>query len=271
MTSELSRFQNGFVQALLAPHDNTPHFLHALIEQPGFSVYRNTVMKGCIDALQANYPTVLRMVGEEWFRAVAALHVRERPPSDTRLQLYGVDFPVFLRNFPPAHDLPYLPGVALLDRFWTEAHVAADAVPLEPAALANFSLEQLGQQVLQPHPAARWKWFEDQPIFTLWENNRRSEDESDNINNRATKNSEELIWIGQGALLTRPASSVTWTKLDAADCAFLDACAAQYPLAHAASEALALQPNIDLAQLIARLLGAGAFCNAQTCVALLPF
>ena len=90
MTSELSRFQNGFVQALLAPHDNnddTPHFLQALIEQPGFSVYRNTVMKGCIDALQANYPTVLRMVGEEWFRAVAALHVRKRPPSDTRLQL----------------------------------------------------------------------------------------------------------------------------------------------------------------------------------------
>ena len=35
------------------------------------------------------------------------------------------------------------------------------------------------------------------------------------------------------------------------------------PLAHAASEALALQASTDLAQLMARLLNAGAFCSAQ--------
>ena len=28
-----------------------------------FAVYRNTVLKGCIDALQANYPTVGQLVG----------------------------------------------------------------------------------------------------------------------------------------------------------------------------------------------------------------
>ena len=257
MNTELSRFQDGFVQALLAPHDEAPDHLRALVEQPGFAVYRNTVLKGCIDALQANYPAVLRLVGEEWFRAVAALHVRARPPGDARLLLYGMDFPDFLRDFPPAADLPYLPGVALLDRFWTEAHVAADALALAPSALAGLPLEQLGDLVLTPHPAARWAWFEDQPIYTIWRRNRGSEAEGV----ESSESGDELVWTGEGALLTRPAGVVTWTELDAAGCALLDACAAGRPLAQAASEALARQASINLAQLMARLLDAGAFCS----------
>ena len=258
MNTELSRFQDGFVQALLAPHDEAPDHLRALVEQPGFAVYRNTVLKGCIDALQANYPAVLRLVGEEWFRAVAALHVRARPPGDARLLLYGLDFPDFLRDFPPAADLPYLPGVAMLDRFWTEAHMAADAAPLAPSALTGLPPGQLGKLVLQPHPAARWAWFEDQPIYTLWQRNR-------DAGAQDTDSDDALVWTGEGALLTRPAGNVAWTALDAAGCAFLDACAAGRPLADAAGEALARQAGCDLARLMAVLLGAGAFCNPQSC------
>ena len=257
MNSERSHFQDGFVQALLAPDAEVPHHLRALVDQPGFCVYRNTVMKGCIDALQANYPAILRLVGEDWFRAAAALHVRAQPPGDTRLLLYGVDFPEFLRGFAPAAALPYLHGVALLDRFWTEAHVAADAATLAPAALAALPPEQLGASVLALHPAARWAWFEGQPICTLWQRNRGTEaDGSD-----STDNGDGLVWTGEGALLTRPAGAVTWTALDAAGCAFLDACAAGRPLAQAAGEALACDAGTDLASLMARLLQAGAFCS----------
>ena len=252
MISELARFQDGFVQALLAPGDDLPADLRALADQPGFSVYRNTVLKGCIDALQANYPAIVRLVGEEWFRAAAALHARARPPGDTRLLLYGMDFPDFLRDFPPAAELPYLRGVAMLDRLWTEAHVAADAPALAPAALAGLPPAQLGDKVLTPHPAARWAWFADQPIYTLWQRNRYAGD---------WVSGDGLAWIGEGALLTRPAGAVTWTALDAAGCAFLDACAAGHPLGAAAGAALACDAGTDLAQLMARLLDTGAFCG----------
>ena len=261
MNNELAQFQDGFVQALWASPDDLPGHLHALVEQPGFAVYRNTVLKGCIDALQANYPAVLRLVGEEWFRAVAALHVRARPPSDARLLLYGMDFPDFLRDFAPAADLPYLSDVAMLDRCWTEAHGAADAVALAPATLAGLPLEQLGKLVLEPHPAARWAWFEEQPIYTIWRRNRGSGAEGV----QSSENGDELVWTGEGALLTRPAAAVTWTALDAAGCAFLDACAAGRPLAHAASAALARQASTDLALLMTKLLDAGAFCRTPTC------
>jgi hypothetical protein len=39
---------------MLVAQNNTPSILRALTLQPGFAVYRNTVMKGDIDALQAN-------------------------------------------------------------------------------------------------------------------------------------------------------------------------------------------------------------------------
>ena len=66
-------------------------------------------------------------------------------------------------------------------------------------------------------------------------------------------------------MLTRPAGAVTWTALDAAGCAFLYACAAGRPLAYAAGEALACDAGIDLAQLMAKLLDAGAFCSMPAC------
>jgi hypothetical protein len=88
LTQSLTAFQEAFAQALLIgpTGDST---LAALTTQPGFAVYRNTVMKGCIDALAANYPAVLRLVGSEWFRAAAALFVQAHPPQRPMLVDYG--------------------------------------------------------------------------------------------------------------------------------------------------------------------------------------
>ena len=254
MNTALSTFQEDFFQALFTPHDEAPEHFRGLVEQPGFAIYRNTVLKGCIDALQANYPTVCRLVGDDWFRAAAALHARAQPPADSRMLLYGADFPQFLQAFAPAADLPYLSGVAALDRCWTEAHVAADAVVLEPSALASLTPAQLGERVLQPHPAARWAWFEEQPIYTIWQRNRESGDAG------GEDSAAALVWTGEGALLTRPTAAVRWTALNAGGCAFLDACASGCTLAHAAAAALARQADTNLALLMARLLEAGALC-----------
>ncbi|MEW6690119.1 MAG: DNA-binding domain-containing protein, partial [Pseudomonadota bacterium] len=83
----LAAFQDAFAAALAA--DEPRSALPQLGAQPGFAVYRNTVMKGCIDALQANYPAVERLVGEEWFRAAAAVYARAEPPAHASLLDYG--------------------------------------------------------------------------------------------------------------------------------------------------------------------------------------
>jgi hypothetical protein len=248
----LWRFQEAFAQALLAPteHPETcaPEVAH-LVAQPAFAVYRNTVMKGCIDALQANYPAVARLVGEEWFRAAAAVFARAHLPRHPTLASYGEGFADFIAEFAPAAELTYLPDVARLDRFWTEAHTAADGTPIEAAAVARFAPDALARAVLRPHASARWAWFESQPIATIWRRNRYPGDQDE----------AELAWRGEGVLLVRPGGRVENVALDAADCAFLDACAAGGTLADAASAALAVDGHADLARLMAQLLEAGAF------------
>jgi hypothetical protein len=63
--STLADFQRDFAAALLG--EATSVTAQALAAQPGFAVYRNTVLRGCIDALAANHPTVLALVGADWF------------------------------------------------------------------------------------------------------------------------------------------------------------------------------------------------------------
>lgn len=251
----LRRFQDDFAKALFAHSADasaTPE-LAELTQQPAFAVYRNTVLKGCIDALQANYPSVARLVGEEWFRAAAAIYARANPPTQPMLLQYGHDFEQFLAAFEPANELPYLPGVARLDRCWTEAHTARDEAPIDPHALAALDDANLCRQVLRPHASARWCWFETHPIFTIWKRNRAPGpiDES------------EIDWHGEGALVLRTDGAVRWLGLDAAGYAFLVTCAEGGTLGDAASAALAIDANVDPAELVGPLLDAGVFVRSN--------
>lgn len=248
MSTRLADFQDLFAQALFASEQDTDPEIANLVRQPGFAVYRNTVIKGCIDALQANYPSVTRLVGEGWFRAAAAIYARTNRSCEPSMLSYGGSFSAFLQHFEPAAELGYLPGVARLDRFWTEAHVARDEPVFDPAAISGLAPEALGRLVLRPHATARWAWFEAQPIFTIW---RRNRERLDDIS--------EMDWQGEGALLVRPRGVVEWLPLDAGACAFLDVCMAARPVAEAAMAALEAQPDVELGRLIATLLSAGTF------------
>jgi hypothetical protein len=249
MTNTLERFQDDFIQAIYGDRDLSSS-VAGLTLQPGFSIYRNTIIKGCIDALQANYPTIERLVGTEWFRAAAAVYVRETRPISVSMMEYGASFPDFLAIFEPAKGLPYLADVARLDRDWIEAHTARDQASLDPAALGRLAPEELGRTVLRPLQAARWRWFADQPIYTIWSVNRAGESLADDIE-----------WQGEGALLVRCDGIVSWRAIGLGACAFLDACAAGVPLEQAANLALEAQPAIDIAQLLSDLLTAGVFAD----------
>jgi hypothetical protein len=259
MNTSHAQFQAAFVDALFAPRERVDPSLRYLVEQPAFAVYRNTVMKGCIDALEANFPAVARLVGSEWFRAAAAVHVATESPRDGRMLIYGDRFADFLRAFEPATELPYLPGVAQLDALWRESHAARDAPALDATGLALVGSEAIGRLKAHPHPAARWAWFDALPVFSIWSRNRRGPDADDIDDAQAG----ELVWQGEGALLTRPADTVHWCAVPKAGCAFLNACAAGQPLTDAAEQALVIDPALDVAALFGTLLRVGAFASGS--------
>ncbi len=251
----LADYQDAFAQALLAedPGSASPE-LARLVTQPGFAVYRNTVLKGCIDALHANFPAVARLVGDEWFRAAAAVYARRELPTTPTLLTYGQAFADFLARFEPAAELPYLPAVARVDRFWSEAHVAADDDALDPADLARLALEDMGRVTLRLQAAARWAWCEEHPIYTLWSRNR----------DLAADFDADFEWRGEGVLLARPQGAVTHQLLSRAGVAFLSACAAGLSIERAVAAALEDNATTDLAALINQFLQAGAFAALQT-------
>ena len=252
VAGSLANFQDAFAAALRLDAGSPPPAIAALARQPGFQVYRNTVARSCIDALQANYPTINRLVGDEWMRAAAAVYAGSTLPDRPMLLAYGADFADFLRHFEPAASLPYLPDVARLDRCWTEAHIAATEAGLNHGELGMLSGSRLDRLRLVPHASARWHWSGEQPAYTIWSRNRAAGTETGDID-----------WHGEGALLTRPQDHVTWRALDFAGCVFLDCCKNSGSVADAGQAALDADVNADLGGMITTLLEAGAFSRIE--------
>jgi hypothetical protein len=224
----------------------------SVTQQPAFAIHRNNVTVACVDALAANFPTVARLVGDAFFRGMAAEFARQHLPARASLFDYGAEFADFVAAFAPAASVPYLADVARVDRWWLEAHVAADAGALTGAQLAARDPATLDDLRLRLHPSARFGWF-DAPIGTIWRRNRTATSADDG----------ELEWRAEGLLLARPQDDVVAQPIGAAAAAFLIACAGGATLAEATARAVEREPAADLAAAFAQLVGAGAFAELE--------
>lgn len=140
--------QQAFAAALLDPCRQTPAGLTAA-HTPGvdvrLNVYRNNFVASLVDVLADTYAVVRRLVGDEFFRAMAAVYVRAHPPRSPVMYQYGDGFADWLGAFAPAAALPYLADVARLERARLVTLHAADvqAVPAAKWAALLGAPEQL--------------------------------------------------------------------------------------------------------------------------------
>ena len=109
--------------------------------QTRYAVYRNNVISSLIDALADTFPVTRELVGEEFFRAMSGLFVRQQPPRSRVLAFYGESLPDFIEQFSPAASVPYLADVARLELLRVRAFHAADTEELAAEVLGR----QLGQ------------------------------------------------------------------------------------------------------------------------------
>lgn len=109
--------------------------------QARFAVYRNNVVSSLIDALADTFPVTRELVGEEFFRAMTGIFVRQHPPRSQVLAVYGESLPQYIEQFPPATSVPYLADVARLEWLRVRAFHAADT--------EDFAAETLGHQLGQ--------------------------------------------------------------------------------------------------------------------------
>jgi hypothetical protein len=242
--SELGAFQKAFVDYLF----DDPRAASAAALGRGLAVHRNTIIKALVDALEANYPTVAQLVGEEWFRAGAAAYARENAPGTPVLALYGEAFPRFLATFEPGRELPYLAEVARIDRLWSEAHAAREMRVLAPDALSRLSPATLFRQHLTLHPATRFGRFQHCAV-TIWAYHRAALRGADLAIDDRT----------EGALITRPRGPIEWARLDLPGFTFLQHLRGGASLGEAATAALEIDRTADIAKCLAELIANGAF------------
>ena len=136
-----------------------------------FSVYRNTVAHSLASALAQRFPVVRRIVGAEFFRAMAQVFVADHPPGSPVLHDYGTTFPDFLTRFPPVAALPYLPDVARVEVLRGQSYHAADVAPVPPATAAARLARAPETTVLSLHPSLRIL-VSAHPVVTIWTMNQ---------------------------------------------------------------------------------------------------
>lgn len=249
---EPAGFQAAFTAALLDPTRATPETLSQSAGGPPqrrFGVYRNNVVVSLVRALGDAYPAVKTLVGERFFDAMAVEHVRAHPPRSPVMCLFGEAFPAWLEEFPPAARLPYLPGVARLERARLEAYHAEDALALEAdvikarfAAREAETVETLGVAL---HPSLRWT-EEVHPVLSIWARALGHDGGDGPLPSRA-----------ETVLTVRPGLEVQSLLAPQGAAVFVAALAAGAALGPAAGEASVAEPEFDLAATLTALFESG--------------
>jgi hypothetical protein len=248
----LASFETSFADALLnadrpVPRGITAH--NAAVPARRFAVYRNNVVSGLRKALKSRFPVVEKIVGEEFFAAMARLFVTAQPPRSPLLATYGDSFPAFIAAFEPARGLPYLADVAQLEAARTRAYHAADAAPIDNSRLTALDSEIVERICIDMHPSAEIV-RSSHPIVTIWA-----------MNSGEQELAPIADWRGEDALVARPHLDVQVRRLPPGGAAFLLALAAGRPLGDAAEAALADDPDFDLTGNLAGLIGTGLVRN----------
>lgn len=246
--------QDRFAAALLDRESPVPQGLESwtgTAPPRRFDVYRNNVMQGLIGALASRFPATEKIVGRDFFTAMADAYIGQHPPRSPVLLTYGEDFPDFVAGFEPAAGLAYLPDVMRLEAARSRAYHAADAEPLTAATFAAIPTPRLPDLTLTPHPSLAILCSA-YPAVLIWA-----------MNSGEAEPAPLTAWPAEDALVVRPHMLVEVHRLPPGGAVFLQALADGLTLGCAVEAALGDAPAFDLSQNLAGLIRSGGFISLR--------
>lgn len=245
--------QSKFHAALLDPKQPVPEGLSDGQGHPAgarFAVYRNNVACSLTEALEISFPVIQKLIGDENFKKLSAVFLRQHPPKVPMLSQYGDEMPGFLESFKPLEHLGYLPDVARLEQALRLSYHAADANPIAPEALQSLTPEQMAAARFTFAPSmilqhSRW------PIHGIWAFN--SED-----------GAPKPPATAQSVLVLRPEFDPALHLISESSAACMTALIAGKSLSDANDIALEQDPDFDLGALLGLLLVHGAITDIHS-------
>jgi len=245
--------QTSFHDALFDRTTAVPPGLCDGVGQPAgrrFNVYRNNVAVSLTEVLEHGFPAVRSLIGDENFKKVSGLFLRQTPPSIPVMMLYGQEFPGFLETFPPLSHIGYLGDVARLEQAQREAYHAADSGSVAAETLARLSPDALAHTRFRLAAATRLirsSW----PVYDIWR--------------FATMNgAPKPAALAQDVLITRPEYDPALNVLPQGGAAFVAALLAGNTLAEACDAGASDAEAFDLSAMLRLLLQGRAITAVET-------
>jgi hypothetical protein len=246
MQADPASLSGQFTQGLLDPSLAVPSNVKGGSAKR-YGVYRNNVIVGLVRAMEANFPVVRRLLGEQYFAGFAREFVQRHPPSSPLMFAYGEPFASFLESTEDLTEFPYLGDVARLEQQVRMSHHEADMTCLSSVELAQIPEAELANTVFVPHPAtaiisSRYA------VHAIYKANLTPELASVNDVSEA-----------QSVLLTRPVYQVLLQTLHSSQLTFMSALLSGANFAAAADAAFEASEEFDLNASIGLMLTSGAF------------
>ncbi len=104
-------------QSQLGPHDR-------------LDIYAQMYCARLLDALQEDFPRLAAILGEDRFRELGRVYLRQHPSTQPSLRYLGDHFPAFVETHSVSVTFPFLHDLARLERARVEVFDAPDTEPL---------------------------------------------------------------------------------------------------------------------------------------------
>lgn len=133
-------------------------------------VYKNNYRVSLSEYLEAVFPAVSALVGEEFFALLAKTYIDNHPPAVPQLDGYGRSFAAHIRSMEQAESVPYLSDIAMLewqlDRLGNQRYQQYSAFPFQQ--LQALDPEEQGNIRFELSQNISWQAFE-YPSLGIWQ------------------------------------------------------------------------------------------------------
>lgn len=195
-------------------------------------IYRSNFLISLTEALKANFPVTLQLVGTAFFEQAARGFIRQAPPDRPCLFEYGVGLPQYLQSLPELAALPYVAEMARFEFARIAAYHAPREAPLTEAEMARIAPEALADLPIRLARHAQIVSLR-HPVAELWQAHQSAEPDLSAVDMAARPHA---------LLVCRPDRMLAVQTLDPDALVFLNAAREPTTLAQAAD---ACGPDTD--------------------------
>ena len=145
--------------------------VNGLSAERRLGVYRNNAQMGFSNALQATFPVLVRLSGEDWFNHTALCYQRLHMSRSGDLNTVGSAFAAFLADTLRGGEYEYFADVARLEWAYSQALNQREAAPANFEGLDRATDESYRHLRFVVNPTAcliESKY----PLFAIWRSNR---------------------------------------------------------------------------------------------------